>query len=242
MAKLEATRDQLIEDLAGLDKDIKELKDAQEKATKTRKEEADEAKETMLEAQEGLDALEMCMTILDRFYKTVKKETVDLSLAQADPMADAPDAGFDNGEAYTGAQGEAGGIMGMLEVMKSDFERTISETTKEEAAAKQEYLEFMTESGKSLAEKEQAHEEKTTQKDEALEKLAAADEELDAQSSILDGSIKELMELKPTCIDTGMSYEERVARREEEIAALKKADCILEAFAEYGPEGAAGAC
>merc|ERR1719253_520644 len=177
MAKLEATRDQLIEDLAGLDKDIKELKDSRKEAKADRDAEKAQNNATVIEAQEGLDALEMCMTILDRFYKTVKKETVDLSLAQADPMADAPDAGFDNGEAYTGAQGEAGGIMGMLEVMKSDFERTISETTKEEAAAKQEYLEFMTESGKSLAEKEQAEEEKTTQKDEALEKLATADEE-----------------------------------------------------------------
>jgi len=183
----------------------------------------------------------MCMTILDRFYKTVKQAKVDLSLAQG-PMDDAPDAGFDNGEAYTGAQGAAGGIMGMLEVMKSDFERTISETQKEEAAAKQEFLEFMTESGKSLAEKEQASEEKTSQKDDALEKLDKADESLDSESSILQGALKELMELKPTCIDTGMTYEERVARREEEIASLKKASCILEAYAEYGPEGAAGAC
>lgn len=30
------------------------------------------------------------------------------------------------------------------------------------------------------------------------------------------------------CIDTGMSYEERVQKREEEIAALKRALCILD--------------
>ena len=35
------------------------------------------------------------------------------------------------------------------------------------------------------------------------------------------------MELKPTCIDTGMSYEERVARREAEIDALKQALEVL---------------
>ena len=47
------------------------------------------------------------------------------------------------------------------------------------------------------------------------------------------------MELKPTCIDTGMSQEERVARREDEI---EKALCVLYAYAEYGPEGAGDAC
>ena len=31
-------------------------------------------------------------------------------------MDDAPDAGFDNGEAYTGAGAESGGIIGMMEV------------------------------------------------------------------------------------------------------------------------------
>lgn len=30
------------------------------------------------------------------------------------------------------------------------------------------------------------------------------------------------------CIDTGMSYEERVEKREEEIEALHKALCILD--------------
>jgi len=43
-------------------------------------------------------------------------------------------------------------------------------------------------------------------------------------------------------VDTGMSYKERVARREDEIAALKKADCILSAYEQYGPDGLSDAC
>ena len=35
--------------------------------------------------------------------------------------------------------------------------------------------------------------------------------------------------LKPMCIDTGMSYKERVEKREEEIEALKGALCQLDA-------------
>ena len=46
-----------------------------------------------------------------------------------------------------------------MEVIQSDFERTISETKKAEAQAEKEHLEFMTETGKSLAEKNVAKKE-----------------------------------------------------------------------------------
>merc|ERR1719460_2741335 len=107
----------------------------------------------------------MAIDILDKFYKTSAKAKVDLSLAQG-PLDDAPDAGFKTGEAYQGAGAESGGIIGMMEVIQSDFERTISETQKAEAAAKKEHLEFMTETSKSLAEKNMASKEKTKIKDE----------------------------------------------------------------------------
>jgi len=48
--------------------------------------------------------------------------------------------------------------------------------------------------------------------------------------------------LKPNCLEVQVSYEERVKLRQEEIEALKKGLCILEAYTAYGPEGAADAC
>ena len=47
-------------------------------------------------------------------------------------------------------------VIGMLEVIEGDFQRTISETEKAEKQAAQDHTAFMTETGKSLAEKEQA--------------------------------------------------------------------------------------
>merc|ERR550537_1548666 len=142
------------------------------------------------------------MDILDKFYKTSAKAEVDLKLVQG-PLDDAPDAGFDNGEAYKGAQAESGGIIGMLEVIESDFVRTITETKKAEAEAEKDFLDFMTESGKSLAESKVAETEKTKLKDEADSNFSDAEEELGAQMKILTTSIEELMELKKACIDTG---------------------------------------
>merc|ERR1719282_494588 len=183
---------------------IKELKDARQTAEDERKEEKQQNQATVDEAEQGLTALNMCIDLLDKFYKTIKKETVDLSMAQQSPEEDAPDAGFDNGEAYTGAQSESGGILGMLDVMKSDFTRTITDTEKAEKQAQQDHLEFMTETGKSLAEKEEAEKQKTDQKDDTVSKLDEADDNLQEQTGILVTSIKELKELKPACVDTGM--------------------------------------
>ncbi len=47
--------------------------------------------------------------------------------------------------------------------------------------------------------------------------------DLKEHMTLLDDSMKQLEALNPQCIDTGMSYAERVEKREQEIEALKKA-------------------
>merc|ERR1719401_315219 len=130
----------------------------------------------------------------------------------------------------------------MLQVIQSDFERTIKETEHAEAVAAKDHLKFMTKTGASLAEKEVAETETKKYKTDTENKLSDADSSLKSEIAILNVAIKELMELKKSCIDTGMSYNERVARREDEIAALNKADCILSAYAKYGPDGVGEEC
>jgi len=241
MANLEATRNKLAEEITVLKKEILEIQQALRKYNKMRAEEKVENTATVEEAEIGLGAINQAIDILDKFYKTAAKSSVNLSLLQG-PADDAPDAGFDIGEAYTGAGGESGGIIGMMDVIKSDFERTVKVTTEAEAKAQAENMKFKTESGMSLAEKEMANVQKENQLGDAKEDLEAARASLRSEAALLSQGIKELMDLKPTCIDTGMSYEERVARREDEIESLKKAECVLSAYAKFGPEGVAGAC
>jgi len=239
LAENEAIRDKLTEELDILDKEIKELKEKQEEAEEMRKKEKAENEKTIEDAAAGLEAVQEAITLLDRFYKTAAKNKVDLSLTQG-PADDAPDTGFDAGEAYTGAQGGAKGVIGMLEVIKSDFKRTMAETEKAEAEAKQDHLVFMTETGKSLAEKDVAVKEKTKQLDNTEQTISDDKDSLKSKVEVVTGAIKELLELKEAC-ETGMSYEERVARREDEIKALKQALCILDNYQQYGPD-AAGDC
>jgi len=241
MAKLEARRDELTEELDVLSKEIKELEKAQKEADKTRKEEKEENETTVKEAKEGLDAVQKAIEILDRFYKTAAQSKVKTMFIQG-PADDMPDSGFDSGEAYKGAQGEAGGVIGMLEVIESDFVRTVKETEAAESQAEDDHLKFTTETQSSLAEKNKATDIKTSQLDDTKDRLEKATDGMNDKTEILVNTIKELLELQPACVDTGMSYEERVAAREDEIKALKKALCIFNAFEKYGPEGAGSDC
>merc|ERR1740130_1116878 len=239
-AELEARRDTLVEELATLKTEIADLTKAQKDADAERKTEKAENKETVDTANAGLDAVKQAIQILDRFYKTAAQSKVEISLAQG-PADDMPDSGFDSGEAYTGAQGTAGGVIGMLEVIESDFVRTVKETEKEQQA-EDDHLKFTTETQSSLAAKNMANDEKTKAKDETVQSLSDASDGMKDKTTLLRNTIKELLELQPTCIDTGMSYKERVAAREQEIDSLQKALCIFVAYEKYGADGAGAKC
>jgi len=239
LAELEATRDTLLEGMTVLTDEITQLNMMQSDAKKQRNEESATNAATVQEAKDGLAAINMAIDIMDKFYKTVAKAEVSLVQGPAD---DAPDAGFKNFEAYKGSQAESGGIIGMMDVIKSDFERTIAETMSAEAEAKQDHLIFMTKSSESIKEKETAKAQKTKIHGETVANIDSDKEKLGTQMEILKTAVTELITYKAECIDTGMSYDDRVANREDEIADLKKALCILENYAEYGEGAEATTC
>merc|ERR1719359_2511307 len=135
MAGDEAKRDKLIEEIDLLTTEISELTDSLTKITKARKDEAAENEATVTEAKEGKEAIEEAIDVLSKFYKTAEKAAA-ASFVQRKASGvdeDAPDAGFD--EKNKGGQSASTGILGMMDVIKSDFERTISETEKQEKEA-----------------------------------------------------------------------------------------------------------
>merc|ERR1719161_1543963 len=86
-------------------------------------------------AKEGLAAVKEAILILKAFYKQAAKAEVLLQYSPVEGDASGP--GFEG--AYKGKQEKATGIIGILEVIKSDFERTIKKTTAEEKAQAAEY-------------------------------------------------------------------------------------------------------
>jgi len=241
LEKYEAEIGQLTEDISELEDEIDKLYTTRNTTAGVRANESIDNAATVQEAQTGLNALDLCIQTLDRFYKENDKNEVNLTLMQG-PADDAPGAGFSIGEAYTGAQAGAVGVLGMLDVMKSDFKRTISETNEAEAEAVRDFRDFLTATGSSLAEKTEAHSSKDAQKSILVGKESQAETDLTTEQGLLGATITELKELKPVCIDTGMSYSDRVSKREDEIEALNKAMCVFNNFEKYGPDAATSGC
>merc|ERR1719386_175794 len=129
--------------------------------------------------------------------------------------------------AYKGQQGSTGGVIGMIEVISSDFARLKSETESAESQAQKEYDEFMK---VSKADRESKHKEqfdKEMLKDKKEFDMDMADKDRKAAQEELDFALDYYEKLKPQCIEVHVSYEERAKRRQEEIDALNEAYKIL---------------
>merc|ERR1719487_1973890 len=124
--------------------------------------------------------------------------------------------------------GESGGVIGMLEVILSDFARLEAETSETEASAQKEYDQFMSDSETDKAQKKRDIENKTMRKQNEEQALQEKKSDLEGTHKELDAALAYYEKLKPDCIYSGVSYEDRVARRKEEIASLQEALKILE--------------
>merc|ERR1719221_2224968 len=118
-------------------------------------------------------------------------------------------------------QAENGGVIGMLQVIESDFARLEAETAAAEALAQKEYDTFMTDSQVDKAAKSKDIEHKTAKKQDQSQALTTKKSDLDGTQKELDASLAYFDKLKPSCVDAGVSYEDRVARRKEEIESLQ---------------------
>jgi hypothetical protein len=120
------------------------------------------------------------------------------------------------------------GVLGMLEVIQSDFVRLTTETTSSEDAAAKEFETFMRDSKKNKAVKETSMKHATNTKTTKEGDLETAKKDLAGTQEELDAALEYFEKLKPSCVEAGESYEERVARRKEEIESLTDALKILE--------------
>merc|ERR550537_1953761 len=132
--ELEASIAKLTEDMAMLTQAIADLDAAMAKATSLRNEEKAKNTETIADSKEAQTAVAQALTVLKDFYAKAATAT---SFIQEDPTI------F---ESYKGMGGESGGVIGMLEVIESDFARLEADTKASEASAQKEYDEFMTDS------------------------------------------------------------------------------------------------
>jgi len=219
---LTATIAELTQNLADLAVQIKELEDAMAKATEDRTTSKASNEQTIKEAKLAQTAVSNAMALVKDFYEKSAQAT---ALAQQTPGEDAPETFT---KPYKGLLPEGGNVVDFLEVILTDFTRLETETTDDEASEEARYKDFMFESKKSTALKENETKHKTNTKTEKESALHFAEEELKTTKEQLADAVAYYEKLKPSCVDSGISYEERVKRREEEIQSLQEALKILQ--------------
>merc|ERR1719235_2286929 len=168
-----------------------------------------ENEKTLEDAKAGLEAVKNAIEVLKKFYEGAAFVEFVPKNAGRDgkTVSDlAPDT-F-SGE-YKGNQDAAKGIFGLLEVIQSDFERTIEVTTKEEEEAQAEFEAYEKETKDSIEEKGKQKKDKETEKEETEADLVGFKEDLKTAQEKLADAKEELEKLKPLCVDTGMSWKER---------------------------------
>jgi len=217
---LEAEIAKLTEDITELSAAIAELDKAMAEASELREKEKIKNTQTIKDAQEAQTAVAQALTVLKEFYAKAAEATALLQQGKQ-----APPPIFE--EPYKGMQGESGGVVGMLEVIESDFARLESETKAAEAAAQTEYDEFMHDSELDKTAKEKDVEHKTVKKQDDQEALVTKKDDLESAKKELTAAMAYYDKLKPSCVDSGVSYEERVAQRKAEIESLQEALKIL---------------
>merc|ERR1719335_1806446 len=224
VAKLEEEIQTLMEEIAELNKALNE-------ATQLRNKENAENTKTLADANAGLAGVTKAMKILKDFYDNAFIQT---GAAYKPPKGDAsgntvgdlaPDTFSGD---FAGNQDAASGIIGQLDVIKSDFEGTIDAVTAEESDAESEFQDYKTETEDDISEKEGSVDSKTDEKNTETANLSDYKADLKEHTQLKAEALQELAKLKPACVDTGSDYAEKVARREQEIESLKNAYVILD--------------
>jgi hypothetical protein len=187
---------------AELQKELAALASTQAEMDKIRAEEKSLFDTNSADMSKGIDGVKMALKVLREYY--------------------AKDS------AHSSADGAGSGIIGLLEVVESDFTKGLAEMTSVEQSAVAEYERLSKENSITKAMKDQDVKYKTKEfkgldksTAEANADKSTVQEELDAVNEYFSG-------IKARCVAKAETYAERVKRREAEIAGLKEALSILE--------------
>jgi len=230
ISKITAEKEELTQEIQDLKKAIAENLKALNEATELRNSEKADNEATIETAEEGKTAVELAINILKEFYDNAFIQTGKYVPPNADrsgkTVADRAPEVF-SGD-YHGSQGASKGILGLLDVILSDFERTVDTTEDTEDTAQSSFETFESDTKTDNADKEDEIETKEGRISDIDDELVETEEDKDDATTLKDNALTELKKLKPMCVEGEETYAQRVAKREKEIEALKDAQQMLD--------------
>jgi hypothetical protein len=194
---------QLKEEIAELENSLAKLAASQVSMNKIRSEEKQIFLSNKADMEQGLEGVKLALKILGEYYATQDK-------------------------AHSAAMGAGEGIIGLLEVVESDFSKQLAEITATEDAAVAAYEEQTKENEIEKTTKDQDVAYKTKESKHLDKETSELSSDRRTVQAELDATNKLLTQLDTQCIDKAETYAEQKARREAELAGLREALQILE--------------
>jgi len=205
----------LKEGINTLMKELGKIASEQQTMDKMRAEEKEAWEAAEADFKSGLEGVGMALQVLRDYYAEKDEAFVQTSKHEK-------------------SSGAAGGIIGMLEVVESDFSKLLAEGSAGESQAVKIYEEATQENKIATATKETEVKYKTKDQKETEALLESLREDIGGSQKELSAIEDYWAKLQPVCVAKPEPYEERKKRREKEIAGLKDALKILEE--ESAPE------
>lgn len=237
--------------VADLTQELSDLRSAMSEATALRTEEKAKNKATIADARAAQAGVKAAMAVLKDFYTKSATATAFIQISaktQGDfdvvsrPKMGTPewdalanpnykgevDKGHKEGdqtfgETYQGNQDAGGGVLAMMEVIMSDFKSVEADTEAAEATGSKSYDDFMATSKRSVLVKDKESEMLTADKVDTQSQFVTDTKDMKSNQDQLLAAERYYDKLKPSCVDSGVSYDERVTAREAEIQSLQEA-------------------
>merc|ERR1719232_2235712 len=193
---------QLKAEVAELEKSLSALAKAQAEMDKIRLEEKEEYTKAKAAMEAGIKGVQLALKVLRDYYAKDKAHAAD--------------------------EGGGAGIIGLLEVVESDFSKGLIEMTSTEENAQATYDQETKDNEIEKTTKEQDIKYKTEEAAGLKKAIAEATSDKSGVQEELDAVNEYLKTIEDRCIAKAEPYEERVRRREAELKGLRDALTILE--------------
>merc|ERR1719471_2139556 len=219
VAKLSAKIDQassksvaLSEDIKQLEAELAALMKSQSEMDKIRQEENADFVTAKSDLEQGLKGVRQALTVLRDYYAE------DEAFVQQPAMP----------EQHVKATGAGTSIIGILEVVESDFAKNLAKEQSQEDDAAAEYAEMTQENKVTKTMKDQDLKYKTKEVKGLKKAIADLSSDRETLSTELSAVNEYFGKLKDRCVAKPETYEVRKARREAEINGLKTGLNILQ--------------
>lgn len=201
----------LKQQIADLQTSLANIAKSQKEIDAFRQSEHEEYVKAKADFEQGVSGIRNALKVLREYYQK------DASFVQA-PAVGTHSTSSDSGS----------GIISILEIAESDFAKSLSETENAEEDAVEIYEKTTQENKVSTATKKATVEGKTQESARFAQLISDATSDRSGVQEELDAVLEYLEKLRPQCTTEPESYEDRKARREQEIEGLKTALTILE--------------